>query len=104
MESLFGDELCGVLSQFVSSANMAPPPERMATLVVLAASHLAALCVSPSAHALHFDENTNTIFPSTSDGHLRRGRNDVQVFYQTGVSRSLVILIVSRFQLWILNI
>ena len=69
---------------------MAPPPaaERMASLVILAASHLAALCISsPLAHALHFDENTNTIFPSSNGGHLLRGKNDIKVFYQTGVSQ-----------------
>lgn len=68
---------------------MAPPSERMATLAILAAlSHLAAFCIiiSPSAHALHFDENTNTIFPSSSEAHLLRGKNDVKVYYQTGTS------------------
>ena len=71
---------------------MAPPTDRMATVLVLtAALHLAALCLAPSAaDAFHFDENTNTIFPSSSEGvpragHGQRGKGGINTFYQTGV-------------------
>ena len=81
---------------------MAPPADRMATVLVLAAaSHLAALCLAPSAaDAFHFDENTNAIFPSSSDGvpragHGQRGKGGINTFYQTGVRAPFTLLPVS---------